>query len=45
MSYYIPKASLMQFTSNSGMLMLGRAGIDVIKTAIAVLRKMRYSWA
>ena len=44
MSYSIQKASLMQVPSNSGMLMLGRAGRDVIKTAIAFLRKMRYSW-
>ena len=33
MSYSIPKASLMQVPSNSGMLMLGMAGRDVIKTA------------
>jgi hypothetical protein len=33
MSYSIPTASLMQVPSNSGMLMLGIAGRDVIKTA------------
>jgi hypothetical protein len=33
MSYSIPTASLMQVPSNSGMLMLGMAGRDVIKTA------------
>jgi hypothetical protein len=37
-SYSIPKASLMQVPSNSGMLMLGRAGIDVRKTARSILR-------
>jgi hypothetical protein len=36
-SYSIPKASLMQVPSNSGMLMLGRAGLDVIKTARSIL--------
>jgi hypothetical protein len=33
MSYSLPKASLMQVPSNSGMLRLGMAGRDVIKTA------------
>ena len=33
MSYSLPKASLMQVPSNSGMLMLGIAGPEVIKTA------------
>jgi hypothetical protein len=33
MSYSIPTASLMQVPSNSGMLMLGMAGPEVIKTA------------
>jgi len=32
-SYSIPKVSLRQVPSNSGMLMLGMAGPDVIKTA------------
>jgi hypothetical protein len=32
-SYSIPTASLMQVPSNSGMLMLGIAGPEVIKTA------------
>ena len=33
MSYSIPKASLMQLPSNSGMLMLGMGGRVVRKTA------------
>jgi hypothetical protein len=33
MSYSLPKASLMQVPFNSGMMMLGIAGRDVIKTA------------
>jgi len=33
MSYSLPKASLMQVPFNSGRLMLGMAGRDVIKTA------------
>jgi hypothetical protein len=33
MSYFLPKASLKQVPSNSGMLMLGMAGTVVIKTA------------
>jgi hypothetical protein len=33
MSYSLQKASLMQVPSNSGMLMLGIAGPEVIKTA------------
>jgi len=33
MSYSISKASLMQVPFNSGMMMLGMAGRDVIKTA------------
>jgi hypothetical protein len=33
MTYSLQKASLMQVPSNSGMLMLGRAGPEVIKTA------------
>jgi|GEM_PF-2337557 len=33
MSYSIPTASLMQVPSNSGMLMLGMADPEVIKTA------------
>jgi hypothetical protein len=33
MTYSLQKASLMQVPSNSGMLMLGIAGPEVIKTA------------